>query len=140
MPQIRPATVRDISAVCGCFFGGGTLVAAVALFAVPSLTPVGVVVAGVLSTATLSLPIWATGLLYSLYKGSLGLPRQSEQILFALATGTVGLYLIGFVAVLTRTEPLRTIGDGVYVLATVLLVVLSVTILLVGARHHDTSV
>lgn len=139
MPRFRPGAIRVFSAVCGCAFGLVTLVGAAALFVDPSLTPVGVVVAVVISASTLSLPIWATGLLYSLYEGSLGLTRQSEQILVAAAAVTVGLYLVGFAAVLSRTDPLRTIGDGVYVLATILLLFLSVTALLVGFRDHRTS-
>jgi len=139
MPRVHPATIRVVSAVCGCCFSLITLVAAVALFAVPSLTPVGPVVTGVISASTLSLPIWAVGLLYSLPTGSLGFSRQRKQILVAVAGGTLGLHLTGFVAVLSQTEPLRTIGDGAYLLATILLFILSGTTLFVGSQNTSAS-
>lgn len=61
----QPSRIRRFSAVAGCVTSLLTLGAAVVIFAVPTLTPVGLLVAAVLSTVLLSLPVWAMGLAYS---------------------------------------------------------------------------
>lgn len=73
------------------------------MFTDQSVIPLGGVLVVVISASTLSLPLWAAGLVYSLYKGSLGLANQTEQRLLAAAVGTLGLYIVGFVAVLSQT-------------------------------------
>lgn len=137
--RVQPATVRVLSSACGVLFSVVTLVAAAALFTIPSLTPVGVVVAVAISASVLSLPVWAAGLLYSLYAAPLGLAKRNEQALLATAGATLGLYLVGFVVVLSQTGLRRTIGDGLYVVATLLLFALSATTLLVEARTDRTA-
>lgn len=136
MPRFPPAKIRVLSAIGGCAFSLLTLVATIVLFTAQSVTPVGGVLVVVIGASTLSLPLWAAGLLYSLYKGSLGLAKQTEQILDAIAIGILGLYIVGFVAVLSQTEPLRSIGDRMYALATILLVILSIMTLLGGFRRY----
>jgi hypothetical protein len=124
-------SIRLLSSLGGFVVSLWTLLAAGVLLTFPAVSPVGPVVAMVLSITTLSLPFWAVGLLYSFYKRPLEVSNRPRDAFVTVAGGAVGLYVIGFGAVLSQTEPFRTVGDWLYVAATILLLILSAGTLLV---------
>lgn len=130
-------SVRLLSSLGGSVVSLWTLLAAGVLLTFPAVTPVGPVVAIVLSSTILSLPLWAVGLLYSFYRRPLGVSNRFRDVLIGVAGGTVALYVVGFGAVLSQTQPFRTVGDWLYVAATIMLLVLSVGTLLI--EHTDSS-
>lgn len=136
MAPIRAATIRSASSLVGVALGAVTLAAAVAVYAIPGLTPVGTAAAVAISATTLSLPLPAAGLAYALHAAPPGVPPRAARALRAAALGVLGLFVAGLLAVATRTEPVRTLGDGLYAAAIVLLVVLSVAVRLAERRDR----
>mgnify|MGYP006275395233 FL=1 len=131
MPGVSTDGLRRGSALLGAVSSAATLLVAGAIWAVPTLTPVGTAAAVVISAMTLSLPVVAAGLLYAVRSGVPGIERRRERLLRGLLLGTLALFTTGTVAVISGVEPIRTVGDWLYGIGIVVFLVVSAVTLFV---------
>jgi hypothetical protein len=132
MPVPSAATVHRASVLCGGPLSAVTLVAAALVHAVPALTPVGPLAAALLSTAVLSLPLWAAGLTLSTVVASDALFTRRRRATRIAAGASLGSFLVG-VAFVWSSLP-RGAGDALYLLGAVLLLVATVSTGIGGDR------
>lgn len=127
----RPSRIRHFSALAGGVLSGLTLVAAIAIFLVPTPMPFGTLIAAILSSAVLSLPIWAAGVGYALHVEPLDVPSRLATTMRVSALVSLAFFFIGALTV-WRLIPLgRSIGNGLYLIGTVVLLTVAVAVLLV---------
>jgi O-antigen ligase len=126
--------LRRGSALLGVALSATTLLVAAAIWTVPTLTPVGTAAAVVISAMTLSLPVVAVGLLYSLRSGVSGVELRAERLLWRSSLGALALFMTGTVAVVSGVEPIRTVGDWLYAIGIVVLFVVSTATLFVEGK------
>lgn len=127
----RPSQIRHFSALAGGVLSGLTLVAALAVFLVPTLMPVGLFVAAILSVAVLSLPIWAAGVGYALSIEPQDAPARLGRTMRISALSSLVLFLIGALTIWGSIPVGRTIGDALYLTGTVVLLAVAIAVLLV---------
>jgi hypothetical protein len=75
------------------------------------------------------MPLWAVGLTVAFARESLDLSAPRQRLLFRVGVGTVGLLVVGQLAVLTQTRPIRAIGDTLAPVGMLCLLGLSVVVL-----------
>jgi hypothetical protein len=105
------------------------LIVGLALYTLPDLTPVGVVIGASLSVAVLSYPVLTATLAYALRLDSPAAPSTGTRSLSLWALCSLTLLLIGLVSVLVAGDALRVIGDLLYLGGIVTSYLLSGTIL-----------
>lgn len=133
-PIASTDSIRRGSALLGVVLSVATLLAAAAIWSVPALTPVGTAAAVVISAMTLSLPVVAAGLLYSLRDGLTGVGVRVERLLWGSLLGALAFFTTGTAAVVSGVEPIRTVGDWLYGIGIVVLFVVSTATLFVDAK------
>lgn len=127
----QPSRIRRFSAVAGCVLSLLTLVAALVIFTVPTLMPVGILGAAFLSSIVLSLPVCAMGLVYALYIRPPDVPPRLIRTMQISVLASLGFFFLGLLGTATRTPPSRTTGNAFYLIGIIFLLATSTAVLLV---------
>ncbi|MFB6253221.1 MAG: hypothetical protein ABEI06_01260 [Halobacteriaceae archaeon] len=121
----NPSTLTRISGFAGSICSLAFFIGLGALYLRPSLTPVGTITAIILSAITLSLPLWAAGIVYSSYVKEKD--TRADWMQFLLASLTL-LFLVGGIAMIF--VGMQSISNALYLIGTGLLLFVSVLILI----------